>query len=68
MTRISLSRQPDERVLVVDGADDRVIAAAELTAYVREREVDDPAGYGTTLPGATSRCWPPWYGLSAATS
>ncbi|NYG57116.1 DNA polymerase-1 [Nocardioides daedukensis] len=42
MTRISLSRQPDERVLVLEGADERVIAAADLTAYVREREADRP--------------------------
>ncbi|WP_067433304.1 bifunctional 3'-5' exonuclease/DNA polymerase [Nocardioides jensenii] len=42
MTRISLSRQPGERVLVVEGAEERVIAAADLAAYVREREVDRP--------------------------
>ncbi|KRF20565.1 3'-5' exonuclease [Nocardioides sp. Soil797] len=42
MTRIALSRHPDERVLVVEGTQERVIAAAELAAYVREREVDRP--------------------------
>lgn len=42
MTRISLSRQPDERVLVVEGAEERVISAADVAVYVREREVDRP--------------------------
>ena len=42
MTRISLSRQLDERVLVVERVEERVLAAADLAACVREREVDRP--------------------------
>ena len=42
MTRVSLSRLPGERVLVVDGDLEREVAAADLAAYVRERERDAP--------------------------
>ena len=42
MTRISLSRLPGERVLVVDGGTEREVAVADLPAYVRAREVDGP--------------------------
>ncbi len=44
MARVSLSRLPDERVLVRDGDRDveRVVAVADLPAFVREREVDAP--------------------------
>jgi DNA polymerase-1 len=42
MTRVSLSRLPGERVLVVDGDLERVLAASDLPAYVQAREVDRP--------------------------
>ena len=44
MARVSLSRLPGERVLVRDGDRDveRVVAVADLPAFVREREVDAP--------------------------
>lgn len=42
MTRVSLSRLPGERVLVVDGADERTLTVAELPSYVVGREVDVP--------------------------
>ena len=42
MSRVCLSRLPDERVLVVDGAAEHVIGLANLPAYVREREPDGP--------------------------
>ena len=42
MTRVSLSRLPGERVLVVDGDAERELAVADLPAYVRAREVDAP--------------------------
>ena len=42
MTRVSLSRLPDERVLVVDDGAERVLALADLPAFVRERELGAP--------------------------
>ncbi len=42
MSRVSLSRLPDDRVLVVDGADERVLALSALAAYVEERELAHP--------------------------
>ncbi len=42
MTRISLSRQPGDRVLVVDGGAERVVEASDLAAYVEARELDGP--------------------------
>src|SRR4051812_2814707 len=42
MTRVSLSRLPGDRVLVVDGASELVLDTADLPAYVRGREVDGP--------------------------
>jgi DNA polymerase I len=46
VTRVSLSRLPDDRVLVVDGASERAIDLAELPAYVArceaQREPDGP--------------------------
>lgn len=42
MTRVSLSRLPGERVLVVDGGEERVLATADLPAYVAAREDDAP--------------------------
>jgi DNA polymerase-1 len=42
MDRVSLSRLPGDRVRVVDGADEREAALADLPAYVRAREVDEP--------------------------
>ncbi len=42
MTRVSLSRLPGDRVLVVDGDTDQAMAAADLPAYVRAREADLP--------------------------
>ncbi|WP_185996411.1 bifunctional 3'-5' exonuclease/DNA polymerase [Nocardioides campestrisoli] len=38
MTRISLSRLPGERALVRDGAQERVLDATDLPAYVADRE------------------------------
>ena len=42
MTRVSLSRLPGDRVLVVDGEAERAVAVADLPAYVVEREADAP--------------------------
>src|SRR6478609_11415773 len=42
MTRVSLSRLPGDRVLVVDGDVEREVALADLPAYVGAREVDAP--------------------------
>ncbi len=42
MARVSLSRLPGERVLVVDGEDELVVALTELPAYVAAREVEGP--------------------------
>ncbi|HSU03074.1 MAG TPA: bifunctional 3'-5' exonuclease/DNA polymerase [Nocardioides sp.] len=42
MSRVSLSRQPDERVLVVDDGAQRVVPLADLPAFVREREAGSP--------------------------
>ncbi len=42
MTRVSLSRRPGERVLVVDGATEHELAMADLPAYVRGREAGSP--------------------------
>jgi DNA polymerase-1 len=42
MTRVSLSRLPADRVLVVDGDVERELALADLPAYVAEREADAP--------------------------
>lgn len=42
MSRVSLSRLPDERVLTVDDGTEQVIPLAGLPAYVRERETGSP--------------------------
>ena len=42
MTRVSLSRLPGDRVLVVDGEAQRELGVADLPAYVRAREVAAP--------------------------
>ncbi|MCW2774484.1 MAG: polymerase family protein with 3-5-exonuclease and polymerase domain, partial [Nocardioides sp.] len=42
MTRVSLSRLPGDRVLVVDEDVERELAVADLPAYVGVREVDAP--------------------------
>ncbi|CUR59216.1 DNA polymerase I family protein with 3'-5'-exonuclease and polymerase domains [metagenome] len=42
MDRVSLSRLPGERVLVVDDDRELTLAVAELPAYVSEREADGP--------------------------
>ncbi|MCY7402135.1 MAG: bifunctional 3'-5' exonuclease/DNA polymerase [Nocardioides sp.] len=42
MSRVSLSRLPGERVLVVDATARRELAITDLPAYVREREPDAP--------------------------
>jgi DNA polymerase-1 len=42
MTRVSLSRLPGDRVLVVDDDVERELAVADLPAYVGVREVDAP--------------------------
>jgi DNA polymerase-1 len=42
MTRVSLSRLPGERVLVVEGDLEHEVALADLPAYVRAREVEAP--------------------------
>jgi DNA polymerase I len=42
MTRVVLSRLPGDRVRVVDGGTEQVVAVADLAAFVRSREVDGP--------------------------
>ena len=42
MTRISLSRLPGEQVLATEGDAERVLALADLAAYVEAREPDGP--------------------------
>ncbi len=42
MTRIRLSRLPDDRVLAGDGDQESVLSLADLAAYVRSREVGAP--------------------------
>ncbi|WP_193607744.1 bifunctional 3'-5' exonuclease/DNA polymerase [Nocardioides lijunqiniae] len=42
MTRVALSRLPDDRVLVTDPQSRSEIALSDLAAYVREREPDGP--------------------------
>lgn len=42
MTRVSLSRLPGERVLVVGDGDERELPVADLPAYVAAREADAP--------------------------
>ncbi len=42
MTRVSLSRLPGERALVVDRGREHVVDAVDLPAFVRAREVDAP--------------------------
>jgi len=42
MNRVSLSRLPGDRALVVDGDLERAVALVDLPAYVRAREVDAP--------------------------
>jgi DNA polymerase-1 len=42
VTRVSLSRLPGDRALVVDGDVEHDVAMADLPAYVRAREVDAP--------------------------
>ncbi|WP_107705432.1 bifunctional 3'-5' exonuclease/DNA polymerase [Nocardioides allogilvus] len=42
MTRVSLSRLPGDRVLVVDAGAERVLDLADLAAYVEERESEGP--------------------------
>ncbi|CAB4691057.1 MAG: bifunctional 3'-5' exonuclease/DNA polymerase [Actinobacteria bacterium] len=55
MTRVRLSRLPGDRVLVADGAGDLELPAADLAAYVVERE-----GSGTRwVWDDTARWYPP---------
>ncbi len=42
MTRIALSRLPGDRVLVTEAGGEREVAAVDLPAWVRAREVDAP--------------------------
>jgi DNA polymerase-1 len=42
VTRLLLSRLPGERVLVVEDGAESELAAADLAAYVRDREPDEP--------------------------
>ena len=42
MDRVSLSRLPGDRVLVVDGTATQELSVTDLAAYVRGREVDAP--------------------------
>jgi DNA polymerase family A len=55
MTRVSLSRLPGDRVLVVDGDVERAVAVADLPAYVQERE----AGAPRWVWDDTARWYPP---------
>jgi len=42
LTRVSLSRQPGDRVRIVDGDGEQQVGLADLPAYVRAREPDAP--------------------------
>jgi DNA polymerase family A len=42
MTRVSLSRLPGDRVLVVGGGEEQRLTLADLAAYVRQREAEAP--------------------------
>ncbi|GAA4754775.1 bifunctional 3'-5' exonuclease/DNA polymerase [Nocardioides endophyticus] len=42
MTRVSLSRLPGDRVLVVEGDGQRELPMTDLASYVGEREADEP--------------------------
>ncbi|WP_244929017.1 bifunctional 3'-5' exonuclease/DNA polymerase [Nocardioides sp. W7] len=55
MTRVSLSRLPGERVLVVDGDLERTLTLADLPAYVGARE----AGAPRWVWDDTARWYPP---------
>ena len=69
MTRVSLSRLPGDRVLVVDG-DAEQRAGGGRPAGVRDGRARPTrrAGCGTTPRGGTRRCWRPGCGSSAATT
>ena len=56
MTRVSLSRLPGDRVLVVDGDVERAVAVADLPAYVEAREA---AGAPRWVWDDTARWYPP---------
>ena len=58
VARISLSRLPGERALVVDGGSELEIALSELPAFVRAREAEDPDGQRWVWDD-TARWYPP---------
>jgi DNA polymerase-1 len=55
MTRISLSRLPDDRVLAVEGDVRRELSLADLSSYVRTRQADAPRW----IWDDTARWYPP---------
>ena len=69
MTRVSLSRLPGDRVLVVDGGTERELAVADLPAYVASARGRRAAlGLGRHRAVVSRRCWRPGSGSSAATT
>lgn len=58
MSRVQLSRLPDDRVRVVDGGAEQVVAITDLPAYVRERETD-PSGPPRWVWDDTARWYAP---------
>ncbi|MFC4783873.1 bifunctional 3'-5' exonuclease/DNA polymerase [Nocardioides sp. MAHUQ-72] len=58
MARVSLSRLPGERVLVVDGEVEREVATADLPTFVRAREADEQGG-ARWVWDDTARWYPP---------
>lgn len=58
MSRVQLSRLPEELVRVVDDSTERVVPIADLPAYVREREAG-PSGSPRWVWDDTARWYPP---------
>jgi DNA polymerase-1 len=58
MSRVQLSRLSDDRVRVVDGGAEQVVAITDLPAYVRERETD-PSGPPRWVWDDTARWYAP---------
>ena len=58
VSRVSLSRLPAERVLVVDGGVEREVVVSDLPAFVRTREADERGGPRWVWDD-TARWYPP---------
>jgi DNA polymerase I len=58
-SRVSLSRRPGERVLVVERDDGRELALADLAAYVRGREAEEDDPSPRWVWDDTARWYPP---------